>query len=86
MVTVNNGSKSMVKGERFTHGPIWRSRGALSYVPILTEQREVPGYSHGPFYPSEANRGGIPDFRVGRIKSWSPTFSNFGSLRGISDL
>ena len=23
MVTVNNGSKSMVKGERFTHGPIW---------------------------------------------------------------
>ena len=52
MVTVSNGSKSMVKGDRFTHGPIWWSRSALSYVPILTEQREVPEYSHGPFYPS----------------------------------
>ena len=51
MVTVNNGSKSMVKGERFTHGPIWRSRSAFSYVPLLTEQGEVPEY--GSFYPSE---------------------------------
>ena len=34
-----NGSKTRVKGERFTHGPVWSAR--ISHGPILTERREV---------------------------------------------
>ena len=49
-VTVNNGSKYMV---RVRGSPTDHAKRSLSRT-LLTEQGEVPEYSHETFYPSEA--------------------------------